>query len=56
MAGLHAGIYQDAGDISDHWKLECRFEPDMAKEHRETHLATWSRAVKRACHWVEEEG
>jgi len=55
MAGLHAGVYKDAKDIADHWKLECRFEPDMAGEQRESHLSCWSRAVKRACHWVEEE-
>ena len=45
LAGMKAGIYPDQQGFAENWKLEQRFEPDMAKTERDQKYAMWKKAV-----------
>ncbi|WP_455373341.1 glycerol kinase GlpK [Limibacillus halophilus] len=47
LAGRQVGFYGDLEDFSKSWKLERRFEPDMAERTRAAKYAGWKDAVKR---------
>ncbi|MFN3766104.1 MAG: glycerol kinase GlpK [Aliihoeflea sp.] len=47
LAGSRAGVWPGMEDFSKAWKLDCRFEPAMGDELRETKLAGWRDAVRR---------
>ena len=48
MAGLKAGVFHDLSEISDSWKLERAFEPQMREDQRQYHLKLWNDALNRA--------
>ncbi|MDY6468971.1 glycerol kinase GlpK [Acinetobacter faecalis] len=48
MAGLKAGVFTDLSDISESWKLDRCFEPNMQQDKRDKHLDHWKTALKRA--------
>jgi glycerol kinase len=47
LAGLGAGLFRDAKDISRHWALDRRFTPAMKKAERDRLYRGWSLAVSR---------
>ena len=47
MAGLAVGIFADLEAIRAHWQQDRRFDPAMADETRDGHLARWRRGLKR---------
>jgi len=47
LAGLHAGVYPSAEDISGRWVCEKKFEPKMAQMERQKLYAGWQHAVKQ---------
>ncbi|MBU5616064.1 glycerol kinase GlpK [Psychrobacter sp. TAE2020] len=47
LAGLKTGLY-DQSTMSSSWKVERIFEPNMAKDKRDTHLEKWQRALRKA--------
>jgi len=47
LAGSKAGIWPGEAAFSAEWKLERRFEPQLAEEHRQRLLAGWQDAVNR---------
>ncbi|WP_305986923.1 glycerol kinase GlpK [Roseibium sp. MMSF_3544] len=47
LAGSKAGIWPGKAAFSAEWKLERRFEPQLAEEHRQRLLAGWQDAVNR---------
>ena len=48
MAGLKAGVFNHFSDISQSWKLERAFEPQMSEDQRLFHLDQWKTALNRA--------
>ena len=48
LAGLATGVYRNTQELADGWRLERRFEPDMAASRRRELLDGWQRAVRRA--------
>lgn len=48
MAGLKSGVFSNLNEISQSWQLDRAFEPKMQSDERETHLAKWQNALKRA--------
>lgn len=47
LAGLHVGIFKSMSDISNAWKCEKQFTPDMSSDARENLYAGWQKAVGR---------
>jgi glycerol kinase len=55
LAGLATGFWKDQDEIRRNWKLDHRFEPDMARPERHERYRNWKRAVERSRGWVERE-
>jgi len=47
LAGLQIGLYDSPQSISQHWRLDRRFEPQRDKAWRERRHALWRDAVNR---------
>jgi len=47
LAGLQAGVYDSLADLSNNWKKEIAFTPQMAKEERQQLVQGWQQAVQR---------
>lgn len=47
MAGLKAGIFNNLDEISESWKLDKAFEPNMGEDQRQHHLNLWNEALQR---------
>lgn len=47
LAGSHAGIWPDREQMTEAWKAETRFDPDMSEEVRDAKLSGWSDCVRR---------
>jgi len=47
LAGLGAGLFRDAKDISRRWALDRRFEPLLKKAERDRLYAGWMLAISR---------
>ncbi len=48
LAGLGAGVWPSLAAISEGWRLDRRFSPTMASDHRARCLDGWKDAVARA--------
>ncbi|MGI9368884.1 MAG: glycerol kinase GlpK [Ruegeria sp.] len=48
LAGMKAGVYPDQGGFSATWKLDRRFEPELAQSERDATYDRWHRAVQAA--------
>jgi glycerol kinase len=48
LAGLGVGFWSDTTAISEAWRLENLFEPNLTAEAREIHLQQWVNAVSKA--------
>lgn len=53
LAGLAVGVWSSKEELIKNWKLNRRFEPQMAPEERDKLYAGWQKAVKRAMDWDE---
>jgi len=49
LAGLGAGVWQDAGELAGVVKEGARFVPEMGAERRAELCEAWQRAVEQAC-------
>ncbi|WP_010115765.1 glycerol kinase GlpK [Acinetobacter sp. P8-3-8] len=47
MAGLKAGIFNNLDEISESWKLDKAFEPNMGEDQRQHYLSLWNEALQR---------
>ena len=47
LAGLAVGLWKDKQEVTDNWKEDRRFSPDMPDEQRQAHLDLWEKALKR---------
>jgi len=57
-AACLAGLTIDAlslSSISEHWKLDTRFTPQMDSSKRDFLYSRWKEAVQRSRHWAEKE-
>ena len=52
LAGLAVGIYAGVEDVSAHWEVEKRFEPQMPAASANALKDQWTRAVQRAQAWA----
>src|SRR5882724_12495741 len=52
LAGLAVGFWSGTEEIASLWRVERRFEPQMAAGKRDALVAEWKRAVERAKGWV----
>ncbi len=55
LAGIGAGLWQDASETASLWRLERRFEPRIDVAERSARFAAWRRAVERAGGWALPE-
>jgi glycerol kinase len=53
LAGLAVGVWTSQEDLIDNWKLDRRFEPQMAEEEVAKLYKGWQKAVKRTFDWEE---
>ncbi|MEM7509554.1 MAG: glycerol kinase GlpK [Bacteroidota bacterium] len=52
LAGLAVG-YWSASELSDSWKVDATFTPQMPEEEREGLYKNWGKAVQRTMNWEE---
>jgi glycerol kinase len=52
LAGLTVDLWKSRDELASHWQAEQRFEPRMGAKDRETRMARWREAVKRARGWA----
>jgi len=53
LAGLAVGVYNSLEEISNVWREDLRFTPEMEKAEKENRLHGWHRAVERSLKWIE---
>ena len=51
LAGLATGFWKDTTDVSNNWRLDRRFNPQMPADRRDEMYAGWKRAVERVKGW-----
>jgi glycerol kinase len=51
LAGLAVGYWKSPEDITGQWRVDRRFDPEMAEADRRALRARWSEAVERAKRW-----
>jgi glycerol kinase len=54
LAGLSAGLWRGAAEISAQWQVQRRFEPRMGDAARRAKLARWREAVQRSRGWARD--
>ena len=54
LAGLATGFWRDRDDVTNNWREERRFLPQMPEDRREEMYAGWQRAVERAKGWAAD--
>ncbi|MBN9410422.1 MAG: glycerol kinase GlpK [Burkholderiales bacterium] len=54
LAGLGAGFWQGADELSARWALDRRFEPLIGADERRARLARWREAVERSRGWARD--
>lgn len=47
LAGLHIGIYTSLDEISNIWKVDKKFEPEMSNTERNRLLTDWHHSVTK---------
>lgn len=53
LAGLAVGVWTNKEDLVQNWKLDTRFEPQMAGEQSAKLYKGWQKAVKRSMDWED---
>ncbi|MEG0378836.1 MAG: FGGY-family carbohydrate kinase, partial [Eubacterium sp.] len=52
-AGLAVGYWDSIEEISQFWKIDKSFEPQISKDEREELCYNWHRAIERASGWLK---
>ena len=55
LAGLGAGFWKDAAEISAQWQTERVFEPKISRVEAEQLTMEWNRALARAKDWARND-
>ncbi|MGH7452149.1 MAG: glycerol kinase GlpK, partial [bacterium] len=53
LAGLAVGYWSNLEDVSEHWQMEKRFEPQMESTKRQHLYHNWKKAVERSRGWED---
>ena len=54
LAGLGVGFWSDQDEISEKWKVEKVYEPNMDADRREELYHGWKKAVQKAIGWLKD--
>ena len=54
LAGLGVGFWSDRDEISEKWKVEKVYEPNMDADRREELYHGWKKAVQKAIGWLKD--
>jgi glycerol kinase len=54
LAGLAVGFWSNRKELSDRYRVEHSFEPQMSKELRDKYYKGWQKAVVRVKGWEAE--
>ncbi|NTV90262.1 MAG: glycerol kinase GlpK, partial [Clostridiales bacterium] len=54
MAGIYTGVWSGMAEISEKWRSERIYSPEMDREKVEKLYAGWKKAVGRALKWEDE--
>ncbi len=54
LAGLAVGLWPDLEQLARNWRLDRRYEPQMAEDDRQRLYEGWKRAVERARGWTQD--
>jgi glycerol kinase len=52
LAGLAVAFWESREEVAGQWRAERQFDPAMSADRRESLLATWASAVRRAQGWA----
>ena len=52
-AGLAVGYWNSTADISDNWRVDKKWRPEMDGARRARLFASWNKAVARSLDWAE---
>ncbi|HEX4415308.1 MAG TPA: glycerol kinase GlpK [Lacipirellulaceae bacterium] len=55
LASLATGVWKGRDEISGHWKIDRRFEPQMSRDEAAAIRARWADAVERSRGWAKTE-
>lgn len=55
LAAFGEGWFSSLSEIESNWQLQCRYEPKMSEDERQTLLYNWHRAVQRSLGWLQKE-
>ncbi|MGD8397798.1 MAG: glycerol kinase GlpK [Anaerolineae bacterium] len=55
LAGLATGFWSDLDEVTQQWRVDAEFRPQMSEAQRDTLYRDWHRAVERARGWVPAE-
>lgn len=53
LAGLATGYWRDIDDITENFRIEKTFRPDMDEDRREKLIRGWGRAVRTTMNWMK---
>ncbi|MBP2654466.1 MAG: glycerol kinase [Firmicutes bacterium] len=53
LAGLAVGVWDNKSDLVKNWKLDRRFEPNLADDESSKLYRGWQKAVKRVMDWED---
>jgi glycerol kinase len=54
-AGLATGYWDDVDALRENWRVDRRFEPEMARERADRRYGRWREAVERSLDWARED-
>ena len=55
LAGLTTALWKSRDELSSHWQLDKRFEPQMARDSAQERMRRWREAVNRSRDWVNDQ-
>ena len=53
LAGRAVGLWNNQEEITHNWQLEQTFEPQISRDHAETLLENWHKAVNLTIQWAQ---
>ncbi len=54
LAGLAVGYWKSKEDVLSNWAVDRIFTPMIGQDERESRVAGWNKAIKRAYDWAKE--
>ncbi len=54
LAGIATGFWKNRDEVTNNWREERRFTPQMPEDQRESMYTGWKRAVERAKGWAAD--